>query len=180
MSIWGGTHRRTDGMIIFMAINNIGLIAVGLFTEPWLIVLGMFTMSATESLINGHWMSLIQAKVGLELQGRVLSIFMTVMMLTVPLGYLLIGPAADHYFRPLLEPGGALTPSLGPILGTGPARGLALVIIATGLVMTAWAIRGWYNRKLRFVEDALPDISLAGDIEDRDTLQTAADARLIS
>ncbi|GAA2503500.1 non-ribosomal peptide synthetase/MFS transporter [Winogradskya humida] len=178
MSIWGGTHRRTDGMIIFMAVNNIGLMTVGLFTNPWLLVLGMFTMSATESLINGHWMSLIQAKVGFDLQGRVLSIFMTVMMLTMPLGYVIIGPSADRWFKPLLEPDGPLAGSLGPIVGVGPGRGLALVIVVSGIVMTLWAVRGWFNRRLRFVEDALPDLTPAGEIEDRDTVQRMADARL--
>ncbi|MFI5930813.1 amino acid adenylation domain-containing protein [Actinoplanes sp. NPDC051494] len=178
MSVWGGTVRRTDGMIVFMAVNNIGLMVVGLFTEPWLLVLGMFTMSASESLINGHWMSLIQAKVGFDLQGRVLSIFMTVMMLTMPLGYVLVGPAADHWFRPLLEPSGALAGTLGPVLGTGPGRGLALVIVVSGIIMTLWAARGWFNRRLRFVEDALPDLTPTGEIEDRDTQQRLADARL--
>lgn len=178
MSVWGGTRRRTNGMIVFMAVNNVGLIIVGLSTTPWLIVAGMFTMSASESIINGHWIAIVQTKVGLELQGRVLSIFMTVMTLTMPLGYVIVGPAADHVFRPLLEEDGRLADSVGVVLGTGPGRGLALVIVASGIVMTLWALRGWLNPRLRFLEDDLPDSVLSGDIADRDALQRDADALL--
>jgi len=178
MSVWGGTRRRMHGMIIFMGLNNIALMVIGLYTEPWLLIFGMFAMAGTESVINGHWMAMVQTKVGLDLQGRVLSIFMTLMMLTMPLGYALIGPLADHTFQPLLDHGGPLTDPLGWLLGVGPGRGLALVIVAAGLVLTGWAVRGWLNRRLRFLEDDLPDVVLSGDIGDRDALQRAADATL--
>ncbi|MFI5495151.1 hypothetical protein [Actinoplanes sp. NPDC051859] len=105
---------------------------------------------------------------------------MTVMMLTMPLGYAVIGPAADRWCAPLLAPDGALADSLGPLVGTGPGRGLALIILLSGLIMTGWAVRGWLNRRLRFVEDDLPDLIPTGDIEDRDTQQRLADARLRS
>ncbi|MFJ7593385.1 amino acid adenylation domain-containing protein [Streptomyces sp. NPDC097617] len=178
MSVWGGTRRRTDGMLLFMAANNIGLLVIGLAGRPWLLVVGMFGMAFTESLINGHWIALLQRKVGLELQGRVLAIFLTVVTSAVPLGNLVIGPLADHVFRPMLMPGGGLTDTLGPVLGTGPGRGLALVIIASGLLLTVWTARSWLNRKLRFVEDALPDAVPDAEIEDRDTEQARADERL--
>ena len=73
--------------------------------------------------IDGHWIALIQTKVGFDLQGRVLSIFITVMMLTMPLGYLVVGPVADRWVQPLLEPGGALVGNVGAVIGTGPGRG---------------------------------------------------------
>ncbi|MFJ5838257.1 amino acid adenylation domain-containing protein [Streptomyces shenzhenensis] len=178
MSVWGGTRRRTDGMLLFMAANNIGLLVIGLAGSPWLLVVGMFGMAFTESLINGHWIALLQRKVGLELQGRVLAIFLTVVTSAIPLGNLAIGPLADHVFRPMLMPGGALADTLGPVLGTGPGRGLALVIISSGLLLTVWTVRSWFNRKLRFVEDALPDAVPDAEIEDRDTEQARADERL--
>ncbi len=178
MSIWGGTRRRTEGMIVFMTVNTVGFIAVGLTREPWLIVAGMFAMSATESVINGHWTALVQAKVGLELQGRVLSIFMTIMMLTMPIGYVLVGPAADRVFQPMLSAGGVFTGPLGPLFGTGPGRGLALVIVVCGLARLLWTLRGWYNPRFRLMEDDLPDALPGAEIVDKDTVQRQADAHL--
>ncbi|MFE1958778.1 amino acid adenylation domain-containing protein [Streptomyces sp. NPDC059479] len=179
MSVWGGTRRRTDGMLLFMGANNLGLLVIGLAGRPWLLVAGMFGMAFTESLINGHWIALLQRKVGLELQGRVLAIFITVVTATMPLGYLVVGPLADHVFRPMLMPDGALAGSFGTVLGTGPGRGLALVIVVSGLLLTLWTVRAWFNRKLRFVEDVLPDAVPDPEIEDRDTEQRRADERLL-
>ncbi|MGW0580854.1 MFS transporter, partial [Streptomyces sp. NPDC002920] len=180
MSVWGGTRRRTDGMIIFMGVNNLGLLVIGLAGRPWMLVVGMFCMAFTESLIDGHWIALLQRKVGLELQGRVLAIYITVVTATLPLGYLVVGPLADHVFRPMLMPDGALAGSFGTVLGTGPGRGLALVIVASGLLLMLWTVRAWFNRRLRFVEDVLPDAIPDAETEDRDTEQRRADERLLS
>lgn len=175
MGVWGGTARRADGMIAFMGVSSLSMTAIGLSGQPWLMAVGMFGLSATESLINGHWIALVQTKVGLELQGRVLSIFITAMMLTMPLGYVVIGPLTDAYVRPLLEPGGALADTLGTVTGTGPGRGLAVVVVASGVLQLLWAVRGWYDRRLRFLEDVLPDAVPDAVIEDRNTLQRQAD-----
>ncbi|MFI9503427.1 amino acid adenylation domain-containing protein [Nocardia sp. NPDC052566] len=178
MGIWGGTARRADGMLLFMGANNFGLVLIGFAGAPWLIAIGMFGMAFTESIINGHWIALVQRKVGLELQGRVLALFITIVTVAMPLGYLVTGPLADRVFRPMLEPGGALADALGPVLGTGPGRGLALVIAVCGLLLTGWTTLAWHNRTLRFVEDVLPDAVPDSEIEDADTEQRRADERL--
>lgn len=178
MGIWGGTARRTDGMLLFMAANNLGLVLIGLAGAPWLIAAGMFGMAFTESLINGHWIALVQRKVGLELQGRVLALFITVVTVAMPLSYLITGPLADRVFRPMLQRDGVLAATLGPVLGTGPGRGLALVMVVCGILLTGWTALAWRNRQLRFVEDALPDAVPDSEIEDADTEQRRADARL--
>ncbi|MET7951769.1 amino acid adenylation domain-containing protein [Micromonospora sp. NPDC005324] len=178
MGLWGGTPRRATGMILFMAVASLGMAVVGVGASPVFAVVGMFALAFAESLIDGHWIALIQTKVGFDLQGRVLSIFITVMMLTMPLGYLVVGPLADHYVQPLLEPGGALAGTVGVVLGTGPGRGLALLVVLSGLLQLGWAIRGWCNPTLRLIEDNLPDALPPAEIGDRDDLQRLADAQL--
>ncbi|MFA7767791.1 amino acid adenylation domain-containing protein [Streptomyces sp. NRRL S-448] len=180
MSIWGGTGRRTQGMLLFMGANNLGLLVVGVGGHPWVLVVGMFTMAFTESLIDGHWVALLQRKVGLELQGRVLALFITLVTLALPITQLVIGPLSDHVFQPALMPGGALAGTVGAVLGTGPGRGLALVIVVSGVLLTLWTLRAWFNRPLRLVEDHLPDAIPDPEIEDRDTEQRRADERLRS
>ncbi|WP_433534584.1 amino acid adenylation domain-containing protein [Micromonospora sp. CA-249363] len=178
MGLWGGTPRRATGMILFMGVASIGMAVVGIGVNPVFAVVGMFALTFAESLIDGHWIALIQTKVGFDLQGRVLSIFITVMMLTMPLGYLVVGPLADHYVQPLLEPGGALADTAGSVLGTGPGRGLALLVVLSGLLQLGWAVRGWCNPTLRLIEDDLPDALPPAEIGDRDDLQRQADAQL--
>ncbi|MEV4626753.1 amino acid adenylation domain-containing protein [Micromonospora sp. NPDC049523] len=180
MGLWGGTARRANGMIIFMGLASLAMAIVGVGASPVFAVIGMFLLTFGESVTEGHWIALIQSKVGFELQGRVLSIFITVMMLTMPLGYLVVGPLADHYVQPLLEPGGGLADTVGALIGTGPGRGLALLVIVSGLLQLGWAIRGWFNRPLRLIEDHLPDAVPPAEIGDRDTLQREADELLLA
>ncbi|MFE9577631.1 amino acid adenylation domain-containing protein [Nocardia sp. NPDC006044] len=179
MGLWGGTVRRTNGLIIFMGIGSLGMTVVGLGSSPAFVIAGMFLLTFGESLAEGHWIAVVQTKVGFELQGRVLSIFITVMMLTMPLGYLLVGPLAERHVRPLLEPGGPLASTVGHLIGVGPGRGLALLVVASGLLQLAWAARGWLDTRLRLLEDHLPDALPPAEIDSRDDLQRLADAQLL-
>ncbi|MFI7004518.1 amino acid adenylation domain-containing protein [Nocardia sp. NPDC050175] len=179
MGLWGGTVRRTNGLIIFMGIGSLGMTVVGSGSSPIFVIAGMFLLTFGESLAEGHWIAVVQTKVGFELQGRVLSIFITVMMLTMPLGYLLVGPIAQRYVRPLLEPGGPLADTVGHLIGVGPGRGLALLVVLSGLLQLAWAMRGWLDTRLRLLEDHLPDALPPAEIDSRDDLQRLADAQLL-
>ncbi|WP_431945154.1 amino acid adenylation domain-containing protein [Actinacidiphila sp. bgisy167] len=179
MGLWGGTARRAHGMLVSMAVASLAMAMTG-FACPPLIVAGMFLLAFGESLADGHWVALVQTKVGLELQGRVLALFMTLMMLTMPLGYLVVGPLAEHFVTPLLEPGGALAGTVGVLLGTGPGRGLALLVVVSGLLQLGWAARGWADARLRLIEDELPDALPPAEIGDLDDLQAHADSQLVT
>nr|WP_269328855.1 non-ribosomal peptide synthetase/MFS transporter [Kineosporia babensis] len=163
MGIWGGTARRSNGMLLAMGLGSVAMLCVGLSTSPALIIGGMFFVGVAESLADGHWIAVLQSKVDLELQGRVLSLFITLMMLTVPIGYLVVGPLAERYVQPLFDSEG---------------RGLGLLIVISGVLQLAWAIRGWCNPRLRLIEDELPDAIRPDRIGTRDDLQREADELL--
>ncbi|MYS85077.1 non-ribosomal peptide synthetase/MFS transporter [Embleya scabrispora] len=165
MGLWGGTARRSHGMLLSMAIGSFAMILVGISTVPALIIAGMFLVGFGESLAEGHWIAIVQSKVGFELQGRVLSLFIALMMLTMPLGYLVVGPLAERFVQPLLE-------------SEGPGRGLALLIVVSGLLQLAWSVRGWFDDRLRLIEDELPDAIPPAEIGTRDDLQREADELL--
>ncbi|WP_331769688.1 amino acid adenylation domain-containing protein (plasmid) [Embleya sp. NBC_00888] len=165
MGLWGGTARRSHGMLVSMGIGSFAMILVGISTVPVLIIAGMFLVGFGESLAEGHWIAIVQSKVGFELQGRVLSLFITLMMLTMPLGYLVVGPLAERFVQPLLE-------------SEGPGRGLALLIVLSGVLQLAWSVRGWFDDRLRLIEDELPDAIPPAEIGTRDDLQREADEML--
>ncbi|WP_346012177.1 amino acid adenylation domain-containing protein [Streptomyces sp. SID3343] len=165
MGLWGGTARRSHGMLVSMGIGSFAMVLVGISTVPALIIAGMFLVGFGESLAEGHWIAIVQSKVGFELQGRVLSLFITLMMLTMPLGYLVVGPLAERFVQPLLE-------------SEGPGRGLALLIVVSGLLQLAWSVRGWFSDRLRLIEDELPDAIPPAEIGTRDDLQREADELL--
>ncbi|VAW35611.1 Polyketide synthase modules and related proteins, partial [hydrothermal vent metagenome] len=71
MGFWGGTKRRIKGMIGFVGVSGVVSIIMGLQPSVAYVAIGFFGLGATGALVDAHWRTLIQTKVGLELQGRV-------------------------------------------------------------------------------------------------------------
>jgi MFS family permease len=175
MALWGGTERRATGMIGFVALTGAGLLLAGLRPSPWVVVVGLAAVTASLALINGHWQTMIQVKVGSELQGRILTTNRMVANLTEPAGYLLAGWLADGVVARSVAPGGAAAAAVG----TGPGRGIALVVVVLGAAQVVLAVVGLRWRSLHRMEDLLPD-AVPGAVHtwDRDALQREADAAL--
>ena len=178
MALWGGFARRATGMIGFILLTGAGMILVGLRPSALLLGTGLAAIAASLALLNGHWQTMIQTKVGMELQGRVLASNRLVANLTEPLGYLCAGWLADRFLEPAMRAGGALSSSAGAVLGVGPGRGMALLVVVLGVAQIGLAIAGLRWRTLHHMEDVLPD-AIPGAVVtwDRDELQRAADAR---
>ncbi|GAA1517799.1 hypothetical protein GCM10009677_58900 [Sphaerisporangium rubeum] len=179
MALWGGFERRATGMVGFVLLTGLGMAVAGLRPEPPYPVIGLALVMGSIALINGHWQTMIQLKVGMELQGRVLATNRMTANLTEPLGYLAAGALADALFEPAMAPDGPLAGTAGGLLGTGPGRGMALMIVLLGAAQVALAVAGLRWRTLRHMEDVLPD-SVPGAVVtwDRDELQRASDDEL--
>lgn len=178
MALWGGTRRRAVGMVGFTSVVGLAAVVAGSGPHTALTAAGMFVLWGALIILNAHWMALIQTKVGMELQGRVLATNQMLAMSMMPLGFLTAGPLSDHVFAPLLRPGGALADSVGLVLGTGPGRGAGLLLVLVGAVMTVWGLLGLAYRPLRLLEDLLPDALPDAEIGDKDAIQAEADRRL--
>ncbi|MFG2053057.1 amino acid adenylation domain-containing protein [Micromonospora sp. NPDC048930] len=175
MGVWGGTARRTTGILGSVVLLGASLVTVGLRPSPLFPALGLFGMGLATALVNTHWLAIVQAKVGLELQGRVLSMGQMLSWLMVPAGFLSAGPLAEHVFAPLVSPDGVLA----DVVGSGSGRGMALAAIVAGLCALALAATGIAYRPIRDVEDELPDNDPGTVIlADKDRLQEAADRQL--
>ncbi|MDN4069610.1 amino acid adenylation domain-containing protein [Paenibacillus vini] len=178
MSIWGGTKRMATGMVGFVILEGLFMILAGLRPNVILTAAGVFGIWFSVTLVNTHWQSLIQTKVGLELQGRVLATNQMIAMSSMPIGYLLAGTLADSVFNTAMNPGGALAGVLGPIIGAGQGRGIGLLIICVGVLVMGWAIAGFNFKPLRNMEDDMEDAVPDAIIEDRDTLQARLDSQV--
>ncbi|MGW1991617.1 non-ribosomal peptide synthetase/MFS transporter [Embleya sp. NPDC001921] len=178
MALWGGTARRATGMIGFTSVVGVAAVLAGSRPEPVFVAVGLFVLWAALMILNSHWMALIQTKVGMELQGRVLATNQMLAMSMMPLGFLTAGPLADRVFEPLLRSDGALADSVGVLLGTGPGRGTGLLLVLVGLALGVWGLVGLLYRPLSRMEDVLPDAIPDVEIGDKDTIQAEADRRL--
>lgn len=93
-----------------------------------------------------------QVRVPADAQGRVFALRRALTWVSLPVSYALAGPLADHVFTPAMSARGALANWLGPIMGTAPGRGIALLLICAGLAKGAVVIFGARDRKLRSLD----------------------------
>ena len=157
MSVWGGPAKRMTGILGFSPLLALGFVAAGLRPSVPLAAGGFFLAFFVVPVVNGCSQAIWQTKVRPDLQGRVFAVRRMVTQVTAPLAFFVAGPLAERAFEPLLLPGGALAGSLGPLLGLGQGRGIALLVVAAGLAVVA--ITGWglLWPGLRDVEKNLPD-----------------------
>jgi surfactin synthase thioesterase subunit/MFS family permease len=181
MTMWGGTKRRAEGMVGFSIVFGASILVMGLRPSPIYPTIGLFVFGLSGALIDAHWLALMQTKVGLELQGRVLTANRMLALSMMPLAFVLTGPLVDRVFEPLMAQGGALAGRIGWLIGAGPGRGMGLMLILIGAFLTVWSILGYRYRPLRFMEDELPDaIPDTIIITDKDELQRQADRQLLA
>ncbi len=158
LSLWGGPKKRVHGVLAGCALGGlVGLVGVGLGRSLPFWAGTMFAMSMVFPTVNASSQSIWQSKVPPDLQGRVFSVRLMMAQLGAPLSMLLAGPLADRVFEPGMRPGGALAKVFGPIVGTGPGTGMALMLVLGGIFAAAAALSAYAYRPLRTVESALPD-----------------------
>ncbi|MFD1495207.1 amino acid adenylation domain-containing protein, partial [Streptosporangium lutulentum] len=180
MVFWSGTERRAIGMVGFVIGFGAGVLLVGLRPSLVLAAFGGLVSWAFLSVLNAHWLAIIQLKVGLELQGRVLATNQMLAVSMTPLAFLTAPLLADDVFGPLLVPGGPLADTIiGDVVGVGPGRGVGLLLTVCGALLMLWGALGLWYRPLRRMEDALPDAVTGAEIaDDLDAVQAEADAAL--
>ena len=115
---------------------------------------GLFGMLFCVPFVGGYSSVLLQEKVPLELKGRVFAVAEFIQQIAMPLSLVIVGPLADRVFEPLLAPGGPLVGTVGQLLGVGPGRGVALLMVLTGIVYSAVSALAMLNPGLRRLEGA--------------------------
>ena len=159
MSTWGGPKRRVQSMLGFAFLYGIALIVGGLQASAVLITTSLFVFFFQIPSINSCSQAIWQTKIPLEMQGRVFSTRMMIAWSSGPLAILLAGPLADRFFGPMFLDRGLMAGTwLVKIIGFGPGRGAAFLVVLNGILALAVTMGCFFNRHLRRVEDELPDV----------------------
>ena len=122
-----------------------------------LIGAGMFLLMAVVPIVNTASQVIWQVKVDPAVHGRVFALRRMISQAISPIAILAAGPLADRVFEPLLAADGALAGTVGTVIGTGPGRGIALMVILSGIGVITMAIAGWMHPRVRNLETELPD-----------------------
>jgi MFS family permease len=159
MSAWGGPKKqRVPALIGFIAFSVTGLLISGLRANIWVISIGRIVMLLFIPFASALSQAVFQTKVAPGIQGRVFSIRGVIARSMTPLAFLLSGPLADKVFDPLMAESGALGSTFfGQILGTGPGRGIGLLMILSCILMWAASFLAFSHPRIRNLEDEIPD-----------------------
>lgn len=153
MSVWGGPRRKIHGVLAAAAISFfVGDLLLGVSQTLPVWIAAAFIGAFFIPVMMASDLAIWQSKVPPALQGRVFSTRSAVRMSMMPLGYLLGGVLADHWFEPAMAQGGALAPALGWIVGAGPGAGMAVMFLITAILGTVMSLSGYLIRAVREVE----------------------------
>ncbi len=141
LSLWGGPRKRVHGVFWGMALSSLALALMGLADSPQAWAVLAFLESLFIPVLNGSNQAIWQAKVPLEVQGKVFAARRMIAWFANPLAMLLSGPLADRVF--------------GPRYGQG--EGIALMLLLFGGLGVALGLSGYLLPQVREAERLLPD-----------------------
>ena len=152
MAAWGGPRKRIHGVLAFSSLAGVCLAVHGIRPSFTLVTAAGFILFLMMPVISASNNSLWQTKVPADLQGRCFGIQGMLFNAATVLGYCLAGPLSERVFEPLLSRGGALAGSVGLIIGVGPGRGMGLMFIAMGMLMTLVALTAYSVPAIRQID----------------------------
>ena len=157
VSAWGGPRRKIRGIVIGICFGGVAVALTGLRPSLPLIAAGSFLLMIGVPVVNTASQVLWQTKVAPAVQGRVFALRRMIASAVSPIAIIAAGPLADSVFEPLMAEDGSLAGSVGRVLGTGPGRGIGLMVVLSGLGIIVMALAGWLQPRVRHLETELPD-----------------------
>lgn len=133
--------RKSKVFVVSLSLALAGLFyaLVGFFTAVALITVFCFLFFSTLPFVNTSLEVLIRSNVDNEKQGRIWSMIYAISQAGYILAFGSAGFLADRLFNPLFAYGGALSQTVGQIIGIGQGRGIGLMFIISGLLVSVLA-----------------------------------------
>jgi hypothetical protein len=142
LTAWGGPRRPVYGVVGFSIPLGMFLCLGALRPSVTPVAIAAFGFMFCSMIIDGTTRSVLQLEVEPDMQGRVFALFNMVTNTVLCTSYVLAGPVADHVFEPLLATNGSLAGNIGALLGVGPGRGMALLLLLLGILVLMTAVFG--------------------------------------
>lgn len=159
MSAWGGPKpgKRVTGIFIYLLLFGLGTSVLGISPAVPVIIAGLLLMEFILPIVSGASQVIWQSKVEADIQGRVFSVRTMVASFFQPLSYLVAGPLADKLFEPGMAEGGRFSDVIGGLIGSGPGRGMGLLLLITGIIVILATLVAFTNPRIRKLETEIPD-----------------------
>lgn len=171
----GGPEKKINGILLGGFGLGICLFIMGLSPMIWVIMFGLFMFQFLVPIINGSSQVIWQTRIPPAMQGRVFALRRMFAQFTIPLGDFLAGPLSDFIFEPLMRTENAVSATVGPVIGTGPGRGIGLMLIILAIFPILFALWGYMNKDIRNLSEHSEDDKSESDYDDDTEPQTQND-----
>ncbi|GAA1510288.1 hypothetical protein GCM10009677_49060 [Sphaerisporangium rubeum] len=159
MTAWGGPRRRVRAVLGGSLLLAVAVVAGATRPNAVLVAVAAFVFFAVLAVVIGSNQIVWQSKVEPHLLGRVIALRNMIASVPKLLAFALTGLAADYVFQPLAGRDRVHSPLLAAIIGDGPGRGFALLMMVMGLLLALSAVVAYLSPRLRHLEDELPDVT---------------------
>jgi len=97
LSVWGGFKRKIYTTMMGMCVIGVSLVILGLLPGHlfWAALATVFLMGLTVPMIDGPIMAIFQGTISPEMQGRVLTLVISLGSITSPFSLAIAGPVTD-------------------------------------------------------------------------------------
>jgi len=159
VAAWGTRIRRRMQVVLWLrGIRRVAsFFVLAIARTPVLWSIGGFFATFFAVAATSVNTSMLQAKVPDDLQGRFFSVYRVVGQATIPLGFLIAGPLVDRILEPAMAADTGLARSLGPLVGTGPGAGVAVLFLVTAVLGVLTCLGASLHRPIREIDRLLPD-----------------------
>lgn len=134
-------RRRVQWILMGGLVTALMYLVYGMVRSPWLLAGSLFVLMIPLPMGGALMQSLLQTRVPPQLQGRVFAIYAQLGFVGSTTSFLSIGPLVDRVLEPSVwQPWWSL---VAPVVGSGPGAGMALLMVATGVVMGLTTLVLW-------------------------------------
>jgi MFS family permease len=159
MSIWGGPRRRINGVFVFMALVGMSVLLSGVYPSITLIVFAVLCLHVAIPIQSACAVAISLSKVSADVRGRYIAVATTIQTSATALAFLCAGPLADDVFEPFIKNESPFAQIITRVMGSEAGRGIGLLMIILGVGIVVVNFAGYFNPRLRLVEDEIPDAS---------------------
>jgi MFS transporter, DHA3 family, macrolide efflux protein len=159
VSVKGAPRSLIPRLFLAMVIAGLGLGTMGLIPNATAIAAAAFVFFLTMPVVTACQETLWRGKIALAMQGRMFALTRMIVASASTLAFLVAGPLADRVFAPLLVPGGLLADSVGVVIGVGPGRGIALMLVLSGAIILLVSAIGYLFPSVRNLESDSLDVT---------------------
>ncbi|MEL7226356.1 MAG: MFS transporter, partial [Cyanobacteria bacterium J06576_12] len=149
VSVWGGPKHKVSGLLAgFMGVGLAKTVfGLGQNLSVWLPA--QFFSSMSFPLIESSEMALWMLATPAAVQGRVFAAhFLTYELVTTPIAFI-AGPLSDRILDPAMQSSRLMQTVFGPLVGTGPGSGMALLFAGSAIIAILIGACTWQWSTLR-------------------------------